>query len=123
MARLINFSRRSTVQLQKILTFYDERNGSDNYSCHLLKCLLEEIQRVSMTPTSQGSTNQYTTIVVQISGLISTPLFVLHNIFLSRTSHNAAFSMCRRSVRGATASGAHWGCLLQVCASPVPVLP
>lgn len=51
MARLINFSRRSTVQLHKILTFYDERNGSDNYSRKLLKCLLEEIQRVSMTPT------------------------------------------------------------------------
>jgi len=29
MARLIQFSRRFTVQLQKILTFYDERNGSD----------------------------------------------------------------------------------------------
>jgi len=51
MARLINFSYRSTAQLQKILTFYDERNGSDNYSRHLLKCLLEEIHRVSMTPT------------------------------------------------------------------------
>lgn len=51
MARLIEFSRRSTVQLQKILTFYDERNGSDRYSRHLLKCLLEETQRISQMPT------------------------------------------------------------------------
>ena len=29
MALTIEFSRRSTNQLQKILTFYDERNGSD----------------------------------------------------------------------------------------------
>lgn len=29
MALTIEFSRRSTIQLQKILTFYDERNGSD----------------------------------------------------------------------------------------------
>ena len=28
MALTIEFSRRSTIQLQKILTFYDERNGS-----------------------------------------------------------------------------------------------
>ena len=40
MARLIEFSRRSTVQLQKILEFYDERNGNDAYSRRLLKCLL-----------------------------------------------------------------------------------
>ena len=52
MARLIEFSRRSTTQLQKILTFYDERNGSDHYSRHLLKCLLEDIQRISQTPTA-----------------------------------------------------------------------
>lgn len=51
MARLIEFSRRSTVQLQKILTFYDERNGSDHYSRQLLKCLLEETQRISQMPT------------------------------------------------------------------------
>lgn len=51
MARLIGFSRRSTTQLQKILTFYDERNGSDRYSHHFLKCLLEDIQRIAQTPT------------------------------------------------------------------------
>ncbi len=28
MDRLIEFSRRSTIQLEKILNFYDERNGS-----------------------------------------------------------------------------------------------
>ena len=41
MARLIEFSRRSTTQLQKILIFYDERNGSDAYSRRLLRCLLD----------------------------------------------------------------------------------
>ena len=40
MARLIEFSRRSTAQLQKILTFYDERNGSDVYSRRLLRELM-----------------------------------------------------------------------------------
>ena len=40
MARLIEFSRRSTGQLLKILTFYDERNGSDNYSRHFLITVL-----------------------------------------------------------------------------------
>ena len=33
MALTIEFSRRSTKQLQKILTFYDERNESDEYIC------------------------------------------------------------------------------------------
>ena len=48
MARLIEFSRRSTNQLQKILTFYDERNGSDVYSRRLLKCLLDEVNRIAI---------------------------------------------------------------------------
>lgn len=51
MARLIEFSRRSTTQLQKILAFYDERNGSNHYSRHLLKYLLEDIQRIAQIPT------------------------------------------------------------------------
>ena len=51
MARLIEFSRRSTNQLQKILAFYDERNGSDAYSRQLLECLLDEVNRVALTPT------------------------------------------------------------------------
>ncbi len=59
MARLIEFSRRSTVQLQKILTFYDERNGSDVYSKRLLKCLLSELNRLSQAPTpSSPSTSE-----------------------------------------------------------------
>ena len=51
MARLIEFGRRFTNQLQKTLTFYDERNGSDTYSRHLLKCLLEDVNRIAQTPT------------------------------------------------------------------------
>jgi plasmid stabilization system protein ParE len=54
MARLIEFSRRSTVQLQKILEFYDERNGSDAYSRSFLKSLLVEIQRIAKTPTASS---------------------------------------------------------------------
>ncbi len=54
MARLIEFSRRSTVQLQKILEFYDERNGSDTYSRRLLKCLLADLQQIAITPTASS---------------------------------------------------------------------
>ena len=52
MARLIEFSRRSTVQLQKILEFYDERNGNDAYSRRLLKSLLSDLQQKAMTHTA-----------------------------------------------------------------------
>ena len=54
MARLIDFSRRSTIQLQKILEFYDERNGNDTYSRRLLKCLLSDLQQKAMTPTASS---------------------------------------------------------------------
>jgi len=54
MALTIEFSRRSTVQLQKILTFYDERNGSDTYSRRLLKCLLEDLQRLALMPLASS---------------------------------------------------------------------
>ena len=54
MALTIEFSRRSTNQLQKILTFYDERNGSDMYSRRLLRCLLDELQRLSQMPTASS---------------------------------------------------------------------
>ncbi len=54
MALTIEFSRRSTSQLQKILTFYDERNGSTKYSRQLLQCLLDELQRLSQTPTASS---------------------------------------------------------------------
>lgn len=54
MARLTEFGLRFTKQLEKILTFYDERNGSDEYSRHLLKCLLVEIQRIAQIPTASS---------------------------------------------------------------------
>lgn len=54
MALTIEFSRRSTNQLQKILTFYDERNGSDDYSRRLLRCLLDDLQRLSKMPTASS---------------------------------------------------------------------
>ena len=54
MALIIEFSRRSTTQLEKILAFYDERNGSDVYSRRLLRCLLEELNRLAQTPTASS---------------------------------------------------------------------
>ena len=54
MALTIEFSRRSTTQLQKILEFYDERNGSPDYSRRLLRCLLEEMQHLAQTPTASS---------------------------------------------------------------------
>ncbi len=54
MARLIAFSRRSTVQLQKILTFYDKRNGSDAYSRRLLKNLMADLEQLAQMPTASS---------------------------------------------------------------------
>jgi len=54
MARKIEFSRRSTMQLQKILEYYDVRNGSDIYSCHLLAELMKALQRVAQMPTASS---------------------------------------------------------------------
>ena len=54
MALTVEFSRRSTNQLQKILMFYDERNGSDTYSRRLLHCLLKDLQRLSQMPTASS---------------------------------------------------------------------
>ena len=54
MARLITFNRRSTVQLQKILTFYDKRNGSDVYSRRLLKNLMADLERMALMPTASS---------------------------------------------------------------------
>ena len=58
MARLIEFSRRFTNQLQKTLTFYDERNGSDAYSRRFLVCLLEDVNRIAKTPTLGGPSSR-----------------------------------------------------------------
>ena len=54
MARLIEFSVRSTQQLQKILTFYDERNGSDAYSRRLLQSLMEDLQLLAKMPLASS---------------------------------------------------------------------
>jgi plasmid stabilization system protein ParE len=54
MALTIEFSRRSTNQLQKILSFYDERNGSDTYSRRLLRCFLVELQHLAQMPTASS---------------------------------------------------------------------
>ena len=58
MALTIEFSRRSTTQLQKILEFYDERNGSDAYSRRLLKCLLANLEHLSVLPTASSSSTR-----------------------------------------------------------------
>ena len=54
MALEIEFSRRSTAQLQKILEFYDARNGSDVYSRRLMQELMESLQRVAQMPTASS---------------------------------------------------------------------
>jgi hypothetical protein len=50
MARLIEFSVRSTQQLQKILAFYDERNRSDAYSRRLLQNLMDDLRLLAKMP-------------------------------------------------------------------------
>lgn len=54
MDRQIEFSRRFTAQLQKILEFYDKRNGTDTYSRRLVQTLLEDLQRVAKMPTASS---------------------------------------------------------------------
>ena len=51
MARIIEFGRRAAGQLLQILTFYDERNGSDKYSRQLLSSFMENVRRIAETPT------------------------------------------------------------------------
>ena len=54
MARLIEFSVRSTKQLQKILAFYDERNGSDEYSRHLVQTLMNDLELMAKMPLASS---------------------------------------------------------------------
>lgn len=54
MARLIEFSVRSTKQLQKILAFYDERNGSDAYSRRLVQALLDDLELMAKMPMASS---------------------------------------------------------------------
>lgn len=54
MALELEFSRRSTAQLHRILTFYDKRNGSDTYSRKLLKELMDALLRVAQMPTASS---------------------------------------------------------------------
>ena len=54
MARLIEISVRSTKQLQKILSFYDERNGSDAYSRCLMQNLMDDLQLLAKMPLASS---------------------------------------------------------------------
>ena len=54
MARLIEYSIHSTQQLQKILAFYDERNGSDAYSRRLLQSLMDDLQLLAKMPLASS---------------------------------------------------------------------
>lgn len=54
MARLIEFSVRSTKQLQKILAFYDERNGSDEYSRRLMQSLMDDLELMAKMPMASS---------------------------------------------------------------------
>ena len=68
MALTIEFSRRSTSQLQKILEFYDERNGSDMYSRRLLHCLLEDLQRLAETPSASSPSTRLDVRFIYLMG-------------------------------------------------------
>ena len=54
MARVIEFSVRSAKQLQKILAFYDERNGSDAYSRRLMQNLMDDLQVMAKMPLASS---------------------------------------------------------------------
>ena len=54
MARAIEFSVRSTKQLQKILAFYDERNGSNAYSRRLMQNLMDNLQLMAKMPLASS---------------------------------------------------------------------
>ena len=54
MDRVIEFSVRSTKQLQKILAFYDERNGSDAYSRRLMQNLMADLQLLAKMPLASS---------------------------------------------------------------------
>ncbi len=54
MALKIEFGRRFTVQLHDILSFYDERNGSDRYSRRLMSSLMEAIEIVAEMPLASS---------------------------------------------------------------------
>ena len=54
MDRVIEFSVRSTKQLQKILAFYDERNGSDAYSHRLMQNLMDDLQLLAKMPLASS---------------------------------------------------------------------
>lgn len=54
MARLIEFSVRSTQQLKKILDFYDERNGSSDYSRELMRNLMDDLQLLAKMPLASS---------------------------------------------------------------------
>lgn len=70
MARIIEFGRRFTIQLQKILTFYDERNWSDAYSRRLLQCLIEDINRVAEMPTASSPSTRDDVRFIYVMGFI-----------------------------------------------------
>ena len=54
MDRLIEFSVRSTKQLQKILSFYDKRNGSDDYSRRLMQNLMDDLRLMAKMPLASS---------------------------------------------------------------------
>ena len=89
MARIIEFGRRFTVQLQKILTFYDERNGSDAYSRRLLQCLIEDINRVAEMPMASSPSTRDDVRFIHVMGFI----------FIFRYDANKVTMLSIRSLR------------------------
>ena len=54
MALEIIYSPQFVDSFEAILNYFDERNGSDTYSRRLLRCLLEDLQRLSQSPTASS---------------------------------------------------------------------
>lgn len=50
MARSIEFSKRATSNLKKIVLFYDQRNGNKKYSSRIVKELLQRVTLLAEFP-------------------------------------------------------------------------
>lgn len=61
MVRSIEFSKRATANLKKIVTFYDNRNGNKKYSSRIVKELLEKVSILAEYPDAGSPTTRENT--------------------------------------------------------------
>ena len=55
--------------MAEVLTFYDERNGSDEYSRRLLRCLLEDLEHLALMPTASSPSTRLDVRFIYLMGL------------------------------------------------------